>query len=1043
MNYKLALDLGSTSIGWVALELDRREPVSLLDMGVRIFDDGRDDKSKEPLAVGRRLARGMRRNRDRKKDRVLKLRDALTRHGLFPEDSLTQKALAGLDPYALRVKGLDSELAPVELGRALLHIAQRRGFKSNRKSDRGDNEAGPVKLAAAYLEQEMMTAGARTLGEYLDKQDVKRVRKTGKEYNLYPLRKMLEQEVELLLAEQQKYHGALLTDEVAEELKHIIFFQRELHKPKVGLCAFEYEAGEERAPHAFPSVQRFRIWQEVNNLDFERYNPDDPHMTQDQKNRIAENLLSGKNQTFKQIRKALDLEDSQRFNLESDARSELKGDQTAKILSNKKCFGPGWLKLSGDEQDEIVAFLLEEEDEGAVLEFLMDRYGLSAEGADNVSHARLPDGIGRLSLKAIGKILPHLRQGLTYDKACAEAGYHHSDRRTGEVPDRLPYYGEMLPHRVIPGDRTTANEGKPELFYGKVNNPTVHIVLNQVQKLVNACIERWGHPEQIAVELARDLKMPAEEHRKINARNRKENERIAKELAKLDVRNTYVNRMRFKIWEDLSSDPIERCCPFTGVVISETDIFSSRFEIEHLIPFSQCYDDGRANKVLALQSANRDKGNRTPFQAFGSSPTINGHSYDWNRIQARADRFHKSRRWRFRPDALEQLEEKGGIIARQLNDTRYLSRLASEYLQFACLSARVDTIPGQLTALMRRKWGLESEIWDGEIKNREDHRHHAIDAFVVGCTTRGMLQRIAGAARNLENNAALQEKRHKLVDDMPDPFPGFLDQVKDRFESMVISHKPDHGNAQKAIQSKNPYTIARLHEDTAYGYVGPSEAKGKSYYVVRKGVEGLTKRKDIEGIRDDVIRGRFLDAIEGFKDGSAEFSEALQAEARAREPVIHKVRVLVEKSDAVMIGITNGQEAAFKFYQGGSNAFTEIYSPTHGKDAGKWFAETIRQFDAHQPDFSRQWRRNDPTARLIMRLHNNDMVAYEQDGVRIIARVKKMTGGRVYLRSHQIAQELGDKLSWAASANELAKRQARKISVDIMGRVRDPGPKTS
>lgn len=1038
MRYRLCLDLGSTSLGWAALEIDTdNQPVSLIDMGVRIYDDGRIAKTEEPLAVTRRLARGARRNRDRRIRRKLKLMSALIECGLFPKDREEQKLLEKLDPYELRAKAINEMLSPYEIGRALLHINQRRGFKSNRKSDKNSNEAGPVKLAIAKLEQEMMANGSRTLGEYLYKMETKRVRYNGKEYSLYPMRKMYEDEVSLLFSKQKEYHADILTDDVCSKITDIIFHQRELHKPKIGWCTFEYKNEQPRAPLALPSVQNFRIWQEVNNLDCVDYTTTDICLDKEDRAKIAEllNRPTNKNATitFKAIRKALDIDSSFKFNLEDDKRSTLKGNETSAKLSHSDAFGKKWFDFPLEEQDRIVIKLLEEENEKDLINWLLDHYELSLEQAEFISNISLPDGYGRLSLAAITKILPHLMDGCGYSEACQKAGYHHSDFRTGEIILPLPYYGEVLQHRVIGGSNN--ENDMPEDRYGKVNNPTVHIVLNQVRKLVNAAIDRWGEPAQISLELARDLKQPKREIEKEQAKNKKDNERIAKDLEKINVKNNYANRMKYKIWEDLCPEPQQRCCPFTGTTISLEDLYSPIFEVEHLIPFSLCFDDSRANKVISLKSANRDKGNKTPYDAFGHSPG----NYDWKKIQAKADLLPRSKRWRFQPDALEKVtNDKHGAIARQLNDTRYLSRLAKEYLQYVCGLDNIITVPGQMTAFMRRHWGLE-DIWENGTKDRSDHRHHAIDAFVVGCTTRAMLQKISGAAKNIEEKAELREKRHKLVTDMPIPFEGYLKQIEDKFNTMIISHKPDHGNAAKAIKSPRPYTTAQLHEESAYGYVGKGNKKETSLYVIRKPIDGMRKRKDIEAIRDDKIRQYLLNATAGQKDNSKEFTDALYNAAQTWSTPIKRVRVLVQKTDNVMIGIKDKtSNKPYKFYQGGGNAYTEIYMATKGKDAGKWKAETISQYNAHKPHGGRKWRQEDPTAKFIMRLHNNDMVAYDENGQTAIARVKKMTGGRVYLRDHHIAQEEADTLSWAASSAQMQKKNLRKIYVDILGRVKDP-----
>ena len=137
MDYILGLDLGETSLGWSVVELDKNGGMSRLErMGVRIFSDGRDSKTKEPLAVARRTARGMRKRRDRYVMRRETLTNKLIKYGLMPENEAERKALERLNPYELRVRGLDEKLLPYELGRALFHINQRRGFKINLKTDR-------------------------------------------------------------------------------------------------------------------------------------------------------------------------------------------------------------------------------------------------------------------------------------------------------------------------------------------------------------------------------------------------------------------------------------------------------------------------------------------------------------------------------------------------------------------------------------------------------------------------------------------------------------------------------------------------------------------------------------------------------------------------------------------------------------------------------------------------------------------------------------------------------------------------------------------
>jgi len=1027
--------MGATSLGWCLLTVANNEPNSIACMGVRIFPDGRDAKSREPMAVTRRAARGARRRRDRTQKRQRVLMDFLIKNGFMPDDAKERKKIEKYDPYELRARALDGQVSLYELGRTFFHLSQRRGFKSNRISDRGNDEKGAINTGIENLQEKM--SGFRTLGEYLFHSEQKRARphteKGKNSYVFYPDRSMYLDEIQQILKKQKQFHSEL-TEDTCQCLINIIFYQRPLKAPKIGLCTFETQNKESRARLAYSEVQNYRIWQEVNNLDLKRYAEDDPMLTNEDRQKIAKALQNKKDMSFAGIRKLLNFSRDMVFNLESNKRKKLLGNDTQFYLQQEECFGVEWQKLSDDKKNEIIDLLMEEDDEAEIISALTGKYGLTQEQAVKTADIPLKDGYGRLSIKAIRKILPYLQQGEIYSKACELAGYHHSQRETGEIFDRLPYYGEVLEDAVIGGSFDPEDRKTPEKYFGKINNPTVHIALNQLQKLVNEIIATYGHPDSIHVELARDLKCGQKQLKEINLRQAKEtkdNERITAELIKLNVKQNYANRMIYKLWEDLSADPAKRCCPFTGKQIAVHKLFSGDFEVEHLLPFSRSYNDSRANKVLACKTANRRKAGRSPFDAFGQSP-------EWNDILARVENLPEDKKWRFQENAWEIAKGEGeDLIARQLSDTQYMSRISKRYLSKVCDPRRVVGIPGQLTAMLRRKWGLNDLLSDGDLKDRTDHRHHAIDAFVVGCTTRSLLQRISAEARRFYDDSDLYERRLKLVASMPDAFPDFYEQLGQNLDNIVVSYKPDHGNAYKA--QKNGKTTGKLHEDTAYGFVKESDKKGKAIYVVRKPIDSFKDQKGVKAIVDDTIRNKLLEATSGM-NGVA-FIDAVQAYARKNNH--RRFRIHVEKSKNAMIGISRaGKEVQhttpYKYYATGGNYCAEIYCSDKGPKAGKWQCEIISTYDAHKPGVMSEWRKNHPTAKLIMRLQIDDMVAYEDGDETKICRVKKMTGGLVYLRNHKIAKEDGDQFSWAASPNLMQQSNARKVSVDILGRVRDP-----
>src|SRR6185437_6180528 len=118
LRYRLGLDLGANSIGWCALAIGSDgEPCQLLDMGVRVYPDGRNPKDNSSLAAQRRGPRAMRRNRDRYLRRRRNLLNALTRFSLMPEGAEQRTEVARTDPYMLRLAALHRRLEPHELGR--------------------------------------------------------------------------------------------------------------------------------------------------------------------------------------------------------------------------------------------------------------------------------------------------------------------------------------------------------------------------------------------------------------------------------------------------------------------------------------------------------------------------------------------------------------------------------------------------------------------------------------------------------------------------------------------------------------------------------------------------------------------------------------------------------------------------------------------------------------------------------------------------------------------------------------------------------------
>jgi CRISPR-associated endonuclease Csn1 len=993
MRYRLALDLGSTSLGWAMIRLTADDkPCAVIKTGVRIFSDGRDPKDGSSLAVTRRDARAMRRRRDRLLKRKKRMMRTLVAHGFFPQNLSECKVMETVNPYALRAKGLQEALTPMEFGRALFHINQRRGFKSNRKTDKGEKNGSALKDAIKKLGKDVAAANCRTVGEYLHQRHAKsesvRARNNGMQgkklqYDLYIDRAMIEDEFDALWAKQASLNPALFTETARSDLKDCLLYQRRLKPVEPGRCTFLPD--EKRAPLALPSTQRFRLYQEVNHLRILRDGLQEEPLTLAQRDLLADALERNVRRTFIQIKSLLGLGGAVKFNFEDPKRPELKGNATSALLSHKKHFGPIWFTWSDRQQDAIVKQLVHQQNLTRLIQRLQKYCGVDeqcAEAIANAADAGLPEGYGSLSAAALVRILPELRRNVvTYDKAVLAAGFtHHShlnqntelpgltrpleaiNAETGEIKtfhvfNQLPYYGEALQRHV--GFGSGKLEDTPEKRFGKIANPTVHIGLNQVRLVVNALIKRYGHPSEVIVELARDLKQSQEQRKEEHerqAKNQQRNKSLRADIAKVlhispeRVRTTDLQKVI--LWEELSFDPAYRMCPYSGVQISVDMLLSDEVEIEHILPFSQTLDDSLNNKTVALRAANRVKGNRTPWQAFGEQSTA---GFDYAAILQRAAQMPLQKRYRFAQDSYERwLKDDKGFLARALNDTRYLSRVAREYLSLICPQG-TRVIPGRMTAMLRAKFGLNDVLGLQGEKNRNDHRHHAVDACVIGVTDQGLLQRFAQASAS-----ARERQLGRLVDGMELPWGTdhgreYFKSVKRAIDTTRVSHKPDHGFEDCMFKS------------TAFGI-------RRDGSVIQKAAKDGKKERHVEYIIP-----------------------------------LHKESQLARHGIDI-----SGQPRAYKGYAPDGNYCLEIVC----SDQGQWQMEVIPTFRAYEIARQLGWGRIDSgevvrrvyqtklsslPGQLVMKLTKNDLIRLSYKGQMRLLQVVKMSveGGATFTEPHE------------------------------------------
>src|SRR5690606_33631780 len=267
------------------------------------------------------------------------------------------------------------------------------------------------------------------------------------------------------------------------------------------------------------------------------------------------------------------------------------------------------------------------------------------------------------------------------------------------------------------------------------------------------------------------------------------------------------------------------------------------------------------------------------------------------------------------------------------------------------------------------------------VKNRDDHRHHMLDAFVIACTDRRILQRISTASSRAEN---LDLDRWAAKGEFPEPFQGYREQLREKLDTVIISHKPDHGPE------------GQLHEETAYGMVD-EEIDGKKFNLVtRKPIHALTER-EIGQVRDARLREALEEVAYEARHGGEKLTEALARYGRKNN--IRRVRVL--KTDQSAVPIQHGQGRFRKAYVPGDNHRLEIFETADGD----WSGEAVTVFDANRKGFRPQWCQTEPRPRLVMRVHKGDLVEADFGEGRSIYRVVRLepSAKRISLVSHRHA----------------------------------------
>lgn len=477
---------------------------------------------------------------------------------------------------------------------------------------------------------------------------------------------------------------------------------------------------------------------------------------------------------------------------------------------------------------------------------LGEKFGFKPEYAQWLANISLSNEYGNLSSKAIQNIMPYLQQGHDYSESCTLAGYNHSDSLTKEENENriLAKEVDLLPKNSL-------------------RNPVVEKILNQMAKVVNEIIKTYGPLDEVRIELARELKKTAKERKEmlenIN-KSTKNNEEIKKKLTKeFGIANPTKNDViRYRLWEELSANAYQDI--FRGQQIKKEDLFSSKVDIEHIIPKSLLFDDSFSNKTITFRETNIKKGDRT-----GLDFITNDYNADLEQYKSRIEMLYKNNNISKAKRNKLLMSAKNlpdGFIERDLRNSQYISRKAQSML--FQIVRKVNVTTGSITNRLREDWNLVNvmkelnlpkyralglteiekrhDVGQDNIKEvevitdwskRNDHRHHAMDALTVAFTTKRHVQYLNYLnARKDENHPehkhiiTIGEKIMKNSKFIP-PMPNFRQEAKKHIENILISIKNKNKVVTQNInktKKKDGFNTkiqltprGQLHKETIYG----------------------------------------------------------------------------------------------------------------------------------------------------------------------------------------------------------------------------------
>ncbi|WP_322154967.1 type II CRISPR RNA-guided endonuclease Cas9 [Paratractidigestivibacter sp.] len=834
----LGMDPGIASCGFCLLDMTDHK---ILEMGSHLFDAPQEPKTKVSLATTRRNARSVRKNNLRTKARLKHCLELLQGSGLAPTDADKTwfQTVKGDKPILkLRAGGLNRLLTDREFAQVLYSLCNHRGYIPHGEGRLGetDDAEGKKVLGAIKVNSERMAEGNyQTVGEMLNALGKSR-NKQGN-YELCVLNKQIQDEAHRLFEIQRQRGNHKATEKLEKEYIECLTWEKKTaeHDARtyelVGNCS--YFPIEKRAALADPSSEICRAYEKLKHLVIVNEDGSESRLPANLVKSYMAVLFSTtpiktksdpREVTYKKIRKDLDLDSTKVFkgiDEEKEKTTEVFSPKSWRCLRRNGVPKELLQRMLDNRQlgDSICEALTFASTEASLIEQL-EPLSLTEEEYEAILGVpftgKLFKGYGSRSRVALEMLIDAFEDENVHTLTEAEAASGLLEKRLTDSGMRT----KLLPPYVA-YDRTC-------------RNPVVLRAMGRMRHIVNSIIKIHGVPDEIHIELGRDLKQSKNEKAKVfkrQAENKATNKRMADIAA--GIRGCAPEEVPGKVIRKLAmrEEQGEKDL-YTGATIDLKRLVTEDHycEIDHILPYSRTCDDSSSNKVLVLAKSNQDKRERTPYEWMTSGEAS---APSWEEFQSRImNKVHwfRKREKFLNTDLGPDAEAK--FINRNLNDDRYMSVAVKNYLEDCLLfpedgrKKHVSAVAGGATGNLRWVWGLN--FGDGNTKDRTDDRHHAVDAAIIAACSDKTVRAVADASK-LGRETFKHMRQSRLANTQP--WPTFADEVIERRELVVPTRMADHG------------VTGRAFEDTLYHLEGITDDKGK-YPLVRAG-EKIVKKGNV------------------------------------------------------------------------------------------------------------------------------------------------------------------------------------------------------